>query len=438
MKDKWLIDLKNKIEGHEENPPEGLWDSIENEIFPEYVNDYDKQKTKFRLNHIINAIGIAATVALLVSIIFFYEENKVFNHKASKKYVINKSEKSDLSEPLLFDKLEKNISDVNYKTNQENSPHFIFNKIEYESSDQLETSLKKHNTKQDNKIDNQINKQKNEIVNKPEDLVLTSVIKNKIDTSPYTSELPSGREFVQLDNNDVKSKPILDSKWTLNFTSRQTASNSSTQKGYTLMNGPLEALPYDGVESAESPISEILTENMNQEVNTNIKHRLPIRIGLSVSYQLNDKWSVATGLIYTKLTSDLLSGTDANQIKSEQVIKYIGVPVQLNYNILQKGNLATYVGAGVQIEKSISGVMNTNYIVHHQTKESTSSKIRINSLQTSLNIGVGMQYKVYKNFGLYLEPGLRYYFNDGSDVRTLYKDRPLNMNLEFGVRYFIH
>lgn len=108
MKDKWLIDLKNKIEGHEENPPEGLWGSIENEIFPEYVND--KQKTKFRLGPIINAIGIAATVALLVSVIFFYEENKVFNHGASKKYVINRSEKSDLSESLLFDKLEKNIS----------------------------------------------------------------------------------------------------------------------------------------------------------------------------------------------------------------------------------------------------------------------------------------------------------------------------------------
>ncbi|MDQ8750400.1 outer membrane beta-barrel protein [Elizabethkingia miricola] len=438
MKDKWLIDLKNKIEGHEENPPEGLWDSIENKIFPEYVNDYDKQKTKFRLNHIINAIGVAATVALLVSVIFFYEENEVFSHRVSKKYVINKSEKSDLSEPLLFDKLEKNISDVNYKTNQENNPHFIFNKVKYDSNDRIEASLKKQNTKQDNKIDNQINKLKDEIVNKSEDWVLTSVIKNKIDTSPYKSEFPSGREFVQLDNNDVKSKSIVDSKWSLNFTSRQTASNSSTQKGYTLMNGPLEALPYDGVETAESPISEILTENMNQEVNTNIKHRLPIRTGLSVSYQLNDKWSVTTGLIYTKLTSDLLSGTDANQIKSEQVIKYIGVPVQINYNIWQKGNLTTYVGAGIQIEKSISGIMNTDYIVHHQVKESTSSKIRINSLQTSMNIGLGVQYKVYKNFGVYFEPGMRYYFNDRSDVKTIYKDKPLNMNLEFGLRYFIH
>ena len=269
-------------------------------------------------------------------------------------------------------------------------------------------------------------------------MALAFAMKNKNEMTSSIAGLPSGGDFVRIENDDLKSKPILDSKWTLNFTSRQTASNSSTQKGYTLMNGPLETLPNDGVETSGSPVSEILSENMNQDVNSNIKHRLPIRIGLSVSYQLNDKWSVTTGLTYTKLTSDLLSGTDANLIKSEQVIKYIGIPVQVNYNIWQKGNLAAYAGAGVQIEKSISGVMNTNYIVHHQTKESTSSKIRINSLQTSLNVGLGVQYKVYKNFGFYLEPGLRYYFNDGSDVRTLYKDRPLNMNLEFGMRYYIH
>ncbi|QDZ62630.1 hypothetical protein EVD20_07465 [Elizabethkingia bruuniana] len=76
MKDKWLIDLKNKIEGHENNPPEGLWESIENEIFPENTNDYHKQKVRFKLSHIINTIGIAATIALVVSLIFFYDEKK--------------------------------------------------------------------------------------------------------------------------------------------------------------------------------------------------------------------------------------------------------------------------------------------------------------------------------------------------------------------------
>jgi len=437
MKDKWLIDLKNKIEGHEDNPPEGLWESIENEIFPEHTNDYHKQKTRFKLSHVINTIGIAATIALVVSLIFFYEEKEVIHNKTFGKHITNKSVESDLSIHPVNEGIRNNMQDVNYKADDSGISYFNDNSV---INNRAIISLKTQNKNIESIYNSEhlFNMANKDIVNKSEEQVLTSAMKNKNEITSSVSAPPSGGDFVRIENDDLKSKPILDSKWTLNFTSRQTASNSSTQKGYSLMNGPLETLPNDGVETSGSPVSEILSENMNQDVNTNIKHRLPIRIGLSVSYQLNDKWSVTTGLTYTKLTSDLLSGTDANLIKSEQIIKYIGVPVQVNYNIWQKGNLAAYAGAGVQIEKSISGVMNTNYIVHHQTKESTSSKIRINSLQTSLNIGVGMQYKVYKNFGLYLEPGLRYYFNDGSDVRTLYKDRPLNMNLEFGVRYFIH
>ncbi|OPC03697.1 hypothetical protein BAS09_08465 [Elizabethkingia ursingii] len=437
MKDKWLIDLKNKIEGHEGNPPEGLWESIENEIFPEHTNDYHKQKTRFKLSHVINTIGIAATIALVVSLIFFYEEKEVIHNKTFDKHITNKSVESDLSVHTVNGGIRNNMQDVNYKADDSGISYINANSV---INNRAIISLKTQNNNIESiyNSEHQFNMANKDIVNKSEEKALTSIMKNKNEITSSVSALPSGGDFVRIENDDLKSKPILDSKWTLNFTSRQTASNSSTQKGYSLMNGPLETLPNDGVETSGSPVSEILSENMNQDVNTNIKHRLPIRIGLSVSYQLNDKWSVTTGLTYTKLTSDLLSGTDANLIKSEQNIKYIGVPVQVNYNIWQKGNLAAYAGAGVQIEKSISGVMNTNYIVHHQTKESTLSKVRINSLQTSLNIGVGMQYKVYKNFGLYLEPGLRYYFNDGSDVRTLYKDRPLNMNLEFGVRYFIH
>ena len=437
MKDKWLIDLKNKIEGHEDNPPEGLWESIENEIFPEHTNAYHKQKTRFKLSHVINTIGIAATIALVISLIFFYEEKEVIHNKTFDKHITNKSVESDLSIHPVNEGIRNNMQDVNYKADDSGISYINNNSI---INNRAIISLKTQNKNIESIYNNehQFNVANKDIVNKSEEQTLTSAMKNKNEITSSVSALPSGGDFVRIENDDLKSKPILDSKWTLNFTSRQTASNSSTQKGYSLMNGPLETLPNDGVETSGSPVSEILSENMNQDVNTNIKHRLPIRIGLSVSYQLNDKWSVTTGFTYTKLTSDLLSGTDANLIKSEQIIKYIGVPVQVNYNIWQKGNLAAYAGAGVQIEKSISGVMNTNYIVHHQTKESTLSKVRINSLQTSLNIGVGMQYKVYKNFGLYLEPGLRYYFNDGSDVRTLYKDRPLNMNLEFGVRYFIH
>ena len=47
------------------------------------------------------------------------------------------------------------------------------------------------------------------------------------------------------------------------------------------------------------------------------------------------------------------------------------------------------------------------------------------------------QYDFSKLVGVYLEPGVSYYFDNGSDVRTIYKDKPFNFNLNLGVRFTI-
>ena len=36
--------------------------------------------------------------------------------------------------------------------------------------------------------------------------------------------------------------------------------------------------------------------------------------------------------------------------------------------------------------------------------------------------------------GLYAEPGLNYYFDNGSPVENVFKSRPLNFNLTLGLR----
>ena len=55
--------------------------------------------------------------------------------------------------------------------------------------------------------------------------------------------------------------------------------------------------------------------------------------------------------------------------------------------------------------------------------------------QFSLNGAAGAEYKLTDYFSLYAEPGLGYYFKDGSSTSTIYQDRPLNFNLSFGLRF---
>ena len=55
--------------------------------------------------------------------------------------------------------------------------------------------------------------------------------------------------------------------------------------------------------------------------------------------------------------------------------------------------------------------------------------------QFSINEAVGAEYKLTDIFSLYAEPGLGYYFKDGSTTSTIYQDRPLNFNLSIGIRF---
>ncbi|KAA6312995.1 hypothetical protein EZS27_036160, partial [termite gut metagenome] len=47
---------------------------------------------------------------------------------------------------------------------------------------------------------------------------------------------------------------------------------------------------------------------------------------------------------------------------------------------------------------------------------------------------VGVQYNVSKSVSAYLEPGVAYFFDDGSEVQTIRKERPLNLNIRVGMR----
>ena len=146
---------------------------------------------------------------------------------------------------------------------------------------------------------------------------------------------------------------------------------------------------------------------------TNIHHRQSVRLGLSLRYRLNDHWSVESGLSYTHLSSDIPTLLDGKIIMTEQRLNYIGLPLSVSYSLWKNRHLDLYLSTGAMIEKSLN------------TKP----------WQFSLNGATGFEYKLADFFSLYVEPGLGYYFKDGSSTRTIYQDHPLNFNLSFGLRF---
>ncbi|MCT2563383.1 PorT family protein [Chryseobacterium herbae] len=454
MKDKWLADLKNKFEGHEDDPPDGVWMSIEKELFPEeegnvfpllpaadiIENNDDKKHNKKKLGRIIGTFSIAAGIAVLVSVIFFHETkaDAVKNLTESRQQKITKDNLLSSSSP---DSVDTNSIVLN--KSQAALGNELFNVIKANTTNVSHNELHDYLKIQTKGIETENRYElQNSVGNSLMAGMLAASEKNSNNSDSIAALAYSGENLAQIDIYKKSERLNADRKWSLGLISGPPISSSSPsshqQEGYVMMNGNQLEIPAGSEEETEDgPLGAIFAGNRDEDVKTDIRHRLPVKLGLSVFYQLDDQWSVSTGITYARLSSDLLSGTEANMIRGEQTVKYVGVPVQIHYKIWQKGNTSVYAGAGAQIEKPISGKMKTNYIVNHEVKESFSESFKVNSLQISLNAGGGVQYKIFRNFGIYFEPSLRYNFKDGSEIRTLYREKPLNLNLEFGVRYSI-
>ena len=177
------------------------------------------------------------------------------------------------------------------------------------------------------------------------------------------------------------------------------------------------------------------TINRDIETKTGYDHHLPIRIGLSVAYALTDRLSISSGLTYTRLSSDIKDASRESKYIGEQRLHYVGIPVNVSYKVASSRWICLYGTAGVLAEKCVSGTTDEGYVENNTMKYTNTQDISSKPLQMSVNAGVGIQFDIIDNVGIYAEPGLSYYFDDGSALQTIYKEKPLNFNLNVGVRF---
>jgi hypothetical protein len=148
-------------------------------------------------------------------------------------------------------------------------------------------------------------------------------------------------------------------------------------------------------------------------------HKQPVSVAVSVRKKLPHGFSVETGLMYTLLASDITLTEETKAVS--QKLHYLGIPVRANWNFIERKHFTFYVSAGGAIEKCLYG-------------KQGDQKLTVKPVQFSVTGAVGAQYDINKRLGIYVEPGVSYYFNDGSSVQTIRKERPCNLNLQAGFR----
>ena len=184
----------------------------------------------------------------------------------------------------------------------------------------------------------------------------------------------------------------------------------------------------------DDPYMGMLVTNKGHLADRRVRHRLPVHAGASIAYRINDRVSVETGIAYSYLSADIHEGSDSYYFAGEQSLHYVCIPVGVRVRAMSWKNFDIYVGAGFEADKCVSGTLKKSYVINGQTRDDGHESISIRPLQWSVNAGAGVQYNISSMVGIYAEPGLSYYFDNGSNIETIYSEKPLNFNLNIGLR----
>ena len=153
------------------------------------------------------------------------------------------------------------------------------------------------------------------------------------------------------------------------------------------------------------------------------QHEIPVSVGLSARFFLTDRLSINTGLNYTRyksLRTRWFAATH-DQKKDWQYAHYIGVPVRLDYNAVNRKHFNLYFGAGLQMDKCVYATVGDERLHEKQ-------------ILFGLNGAMGLQVNIVPMVGLYFEPEVSYSLNKGS-IETFRSDEPFVVTVRGGLRF---
>lgn len=198
--------------------------------------------------------------------------------------------------------------------------------------------------------------------------------------------------------------------------------------------GPLFGVGLDAVSWEDSPKLGLAVVNQGKDIESELRHKVPVRLTLGVSYAITDRLSVVSGLSHTLLLSEYKEGTQQNYKSGEQRVEYVGVPINLKYDFYSSTRLDVYASAGLTLDKCIKANRTNDYFLSGENRLKEVISLGEHPFQLSAGAAFGAEYRIYDSLWLFGECGLAYFFNDRSSLEILYKERPLNATFNLGIR----
>lgn len=432
--EKWIKDIRKKMADYETPPPTELWSSIEKELNKPLPNSTVPKK-----EHAIHPFrlwkAVSAAAVILIAVLFCHKYISSIHesdHSMPTNYVAQQSikpHKTNETKTIL-----KTISNSTFHSQKAiaSLDESLTQGVDtYNHSNAISTNSDEGSTK--SVVPGDKDTQESDIDDKE-----TPSIENKTPNNTNAEVHHKKSDPRQLYNKDFMPSHSKSQTGRIALTaSISNLPNSSNNKmGYDeLVMGSLWPGNSDAPNKEYGTMEDILIANQGNVIYTKKKHKQPIKVGLGISIPLTKRIYLNTGISYSYLSSELISGTNSNHYTTHQSLHYLGIPINVGYTFWQNKSWKIYASGGGTVEKCVAGNSVTDFHLDGKTEKTTRETVYEKQLQLSLQAAAGMGYNISSSISLYIEPGLNYHFDNHSPVSNIYKDTPLNFSLEGGVRF---
>ena len=222
------------------------------------------------------------------------------------------------------------------------------------------------------------------------------------------------------------------------------AERRKARKAAIVLNGDLSsngnARSLGRFSGLRAPAAGVRNRTWIEQTDKDSRYAIPVSVGIGARYQFARRWSVGAGVNYTLLSrtfsgvyTRIEDGITLDRISTDirHNIHYIGIPVNFYYDILNSRRVKFYAYGGGAVEFPLSN----SYRVKNSPDDIVMNE-KVKGVQYSVGAGIGVEFMLANHLGLYLDPGFRYYFDNGQPV-SIRTQQPFMMNFELGFRFDI-
>lgn len=396
MKERWIDDIKAEMQEFESDSPKGLWESIEGRLPASKVAP---THSWWGWAAAAGALAVAGVSAFL----FFrpISPQEVISVERAESVVALNDVLSDPSEQIV--RLQEAVA-----------PVAVSQPKEAQRSEKSAASQKTEALSETAAVQETETVQETEIVQKPEAV-----------------QEPESLPWEEFSQEPRVARKTPQNKVSVGLAASGAASFSQTA---LIGGGPLFGVGLDAVSWEDSPKLGLAVVNQGKDIESELRHKVPVRLTLGVSYAITDRLSVVSGLSHTLLLSEYKEGTQQNYKSGEQRVEYVGVPINLKYDFYSSTRLDVYASAGLTLDKCIKANRTDDYFLSGENRLKEVISLGEHPFQLSAGAAFGAEYRIYDSLWLFGECGLAYFFNDRSSLEILYKERPLNATFNLGIR----